>query len=408
MDLNPIVLSIPVYFILIGVELLVQHFQKENHYRLNDALTNISCGITDQVAHVFMKIFTITIYQLVFQYFSFFTIPSNWLTLAVLFVACDFCYYWAHRKSHEIHLFWIGHVVHHQSEEYNLSVALRQGALQVVFTFFFYLPLAFLGFDTLSFVLMNGLVTVYQFWIHTESIGRLGWFEKVFNTPSHHRVHHGRDPKYIDKNHAGVFILWDKMFGTFQEEEERPTYGVTVPVNTWNPLMAHISPVKTLFRSVRKAQGLDKLRVLLKPPGWMPEYAGGFQKPKAVDKSVYRKFDIEVNRPLGIYVLVQYLFVIGGTAMFLFNHEKMNLTHEVLGAVAIMHAVINFGAMFENRKWSFFSEMLRLVSLPFIVFAFISPSSFQNELFITVAAVSMISLAFLSRVRKTAVQNSSK
>lgn len=400
MDLNPIVLSIPVYFILIGIELLVQYFQKDSHYRLNDALTNISCGITDQVAHVFMKIFTITIYQLVFQYLSVFTIPSGWISLIVLFVACDFCYYWAHRKSHEINLFWIGHVVHHQSEEYNLSVALRQGALQVVFTFFFYLPLAFLGFDTLSFVLMNGLVTVYQFWIHTESIGKLGWFEKIFNTPSHHRVHHGRDPKYIDKNHAGVFIIWDRMFGTFQEEEEHPTYGVTVPVNTWNPLMAHISPIKSLFQYVGKARGLDKLRVLLKPPGWMPEYAGGFQKPKPVDKTVYRKFDTEVNRRIGIYTLIQYALVIGGTAMFLFNHEKLNLELNVLGAIAIMHAVINFGAMFENRKWTYFSEILRLVSLPFVVYAFTSSASFYRELFIIVSSVSLVSLGVFVWVRK--------
>lgn len=404
MDLNPIVLSIPVYFILIGVELLVQHFQKENHYRLNDALTNISCGITDQVAHVFMKIFTITIYQLVYQYFSLFSIPSHWLTLVILFIACDFCYYWAHRKSHEINLFWVGHVVHHQSEEYNLSVALRQGALQVVFTFFFYLPLAFLGFDTLSFVLMNGLVTVYQFWIHTESIGKLGWFEKIFNTPSHHRVHHGRDPKYIDKNHAGVFILWDKMFGTFQEEEEPPTYGVTIPVKTWNPLMAHISPIQNLFQYIGKARGFDKLRVLLKPPGWMPEYAGGIQKTKAVDKSVYRKFDTEISRKAGIYALVQYALVIGGTAVFLFNHEKMNLTQNILGAIAIMHAVVNFGALFENRKWSFLSELLRLVSLPFTVSAFISPAYYNREIFIAVSAVSFISLAFLILKRKTFLQ----
>lgn len=400
MDLNPIVLSIPIYFILIGVELLVQYFQKDNHYRLNDAVTNISCGITDQVAHVFMKIFTIVIYQLVYEHLSVFQIPSTWFTLIILFIASDFCYYWAHRKSHEINLFWIGHVVHHQSEEYNLSVALRQGALQVVFTFFFYLPLAFLGFDTLSFVLINGLVTVYQFWIHTESIGKMGWFEKIFNTPSHHRVHHGRDPKYIDKNHAGVFIIWDKMFGTFQVEEEHPTYGITTPVNTWNPLMAHITPIKSLFKYVMKVRGADKLKVLLKPPGWMPEYAGGFQKPKAVDKTVFKKFDTGLNPKLGIYVLSQYALSIGGTAVFLFSHEKLNLTLNFLGAFAIMHAVINFGAMLENRKWAYFSEIARLIALPFIVSVFTASLSFESELFLVCSVISFISLVFLFLKRK--------
>src|SRR6478609_7382117 len=131
MEINPIILSIPVYFILIGVELIVQQFQKVKSYRLNDAITNISCGITDQVAVVFFKIISVTIYQLIFQYCALFDIPKTWWMFIVLFVASDFCYYWAHRKSHEINLFWLGHAIHHQSEDYNLSVALRQGALQV-------------------------------------------------------------------------------------------------------------------------------------------------------------------------------------------------------------------------------------------------------------------------------------
>ncbi len=406
MNLNPIILSIPIYFILIGFELLVQHFQQENHYRLNDAITNISCGITDQVVHVFMKLFTITIYQWVFQNFAIFSIPHHWLAYILLFIACDFCYYWAHRKSHEINLFWIGHVVHHQSEEYNLSVALRQGALQVVFTFFFFLPLAFAGFDTVSFVLMNGLVTIYQFWIHTESIGKMGWFEKIFNTPSHHRVHHGRDPKYIDKNHAGVFIIWDKMFGTFQEEEEHPTYGITTPVNTWNPLKSHISPIRNLFISASKVKGLDKLLVLLKPPGWMPEYAGGFQKPKPVDVKIFKKFDTGANKNLGIYILFQYVILIAGTAMFLFLHEKFNLILHFLGAIAIIHGIVNFGLLFENKRWAFYSEIVRLLLLPFVISFFTSGILYSKELFFMTGGVSLISIGvFWAVLRKRAVQN---
>ena len=224
MNINPVVLSIPIYFLLIAIELLIQQFSKKKLYRLNDAVTNISCGITQQLTGTFLIIFAIGIYQLIYEHLAIFIIPSNAFTLILLFVLVDFAYYWAHRMSHEINLLWGSHVVHHQSEDYNFSVALRQSPLQVIWTSFFYLPLALIGFNTLDFALMVALSTVYQFWIHTETIKKLGPLEYIFNTPSHHRVHHGRDPKYIDKNLAGVLITWDMLFGTFQKEEEKPCY----------------------------------------------------------------------------------------------------------------------------------------------------------------------------------------
>lgn len=223
MNINPIVLSIPVFFVLIGIELLVERFTQQKLYRLPDAISNISCGITSQLSGLFLKIFGIGVYQFLFEKFAFFTMDNTtWWYWVALFLLVDFAYYWAHRMSHEVNLFWGGHVVHHQSEEYNLSVALRQSSLQVVWTFAFNLPIALLGFQPLDFVLVAAFNTLYQFWIHTETIGKLPrWIEFIFNTPSHHRVHHGRNPKYIDKNHAGSLIIWDRIFGTFQQEEEK-------------------------------------------------------------------------------------------------------------------------------------------------------------------------------------------
>ncbi|MDQ2658099.1 MAG: sterol desaturase family protein, partial [Bacteroidota bacterium] len=243
MNINPIVLSIPVFFILIGVELLVERFTHQKLYRLPDAISNISCGITSQLSGLFLKVLGVGVYQLLAERFAMFSLDNTtwwyWVSLVLL---VDFAYYWAHRMSHEVNLFWGGHVVHHQSEEYNLSVALRQSSLQVVWTFAFNLPIAFLGFHTLDFVYIAALNTLYQFWIHTETINRLPrWIEFVFNTPSHHRVHHGRNPKYIDRNHAGSLIIWDRMFGTFQAEEEKPTYGITKPLNSWNAVWANMS-----------------------------------------------------------------------------------------------------------------------------------------------------------------------
>jgi sterol desaturase/sphingolipid hydroxylase (fatty acid hydroxylase superfamily) len=361
MNPNPIVLSIPIFFILIGVELLVERFRHQKLYRLNDAITNISCGIGEQVTGVFMKLFVVAIYQFCYENYAFFQIPTNWLTGLILFVAVDFFYYWFHRYSHEINLFWGGHVVHHQSEEYNLSVALRQGWLQKVFAFAFYLPLAFIGFDTLLFVTVSSLVTLYQFWIHTKAIHKLGWLEYILNTPSHHRVHHGVNPKYIDKNHGGTFIIWDRMFGTFQEEEEEPIYGITKPLNSWNPVWAnlqHYVEMLTLLKQVPHWK--DKLRVLFMPPGWRPDYLGGSMAVSEVDKTLYKKYDTPVPHKLNYYVFFQYVFTVAGAAVFLFKAEQMPMAMKAISAVLIVAAIVNCGALFELRKWVYIAEFARI------------------------------------------------
>jgi sterol desaturase/sphingolipid hydroxylase (fatty acid hydroxylase superfamily) len=368
MNLNPIVLSIPVFFILIGVELLVERFRQQKLYRLNDAITNISCGIGEQVTGVFMKLFVVAIYQFIYEHYAFFEIPSNWLTGIILFVAVDFFYYWFHRYSHEINLFWGGHVVHHQSEEYNLSVALRQGWLQKVFSFAFYLPLALIGFETLLFVTVSSLVTLYQFWIHTKAIHKLGWLEYILNTPSHHRVHHGINPKYIDKNHGGALIIWDRMFGTFQEEEEEPIYGITKPLNSWNPLWAnlqHFVEIANLLRQVPNWK--DKIKVLFMPPGWRPDYLGGQMVVPEVDITSYRKFDTPVPYLLNYYVFFQYVLTLAGAAIFLFTAAQMPISVKALSALLIVLAIVNCGALFELRKWVYVAEFARLIcTLSFI------------------------------------------
>jgi alkylglycerol monooxygenase len=363
MDISPIVLSIPIYFLLIGIELLVERFSHTPLYRLNDAVTNISCGITSQLTGVFLKIFTFGIYVFLFEHFRLFTLPTIWYTWILLFFLVDLGYYWAHRMSHEINLFWGGHVVHHQSEDYNFSVALRQSSFQVIWTFAFFLPLAFIGFNPTDFLLVSALNTVYQFWIHTETIGKLGFLEKFLNTPSHHRVHHGRDPKYIDKNHAGVFIIWDKMFGTFQEEEERPTYGITTPVNSWNPVWVNISHYADMYQKWGQIKGWkNKVKFLLKKPGWLPEEMGGYQAPPEVDKAHYRKYHPHYARQVSYYVLFQYLLALGATAWFLFQQDGFETYQQVGIVAAITWTVVNCGALFETKRWVIAMEFLRIVS----------------------------------------------
>lgn len=369
MNINPVVLSIPVYFLLIGVELLIQHFQHRKIYRLNDAITNISCGITSQVVGAFLRVISVVVYQLLYENFALFSIPNTWYTFVLIWLAVDLCYYWAHRMSHEVNLFWGGHVVHHQSEDYNFSVALRQGSFQVFWTFFFYLPLAILGVDTLTFVFIAAINTVYQFWIHTETIGKLGWLEYIINTPSHHRVHHGRDPKYIDKNHAGTFIIWDRVFGTFQEEEERPTYGITKPVNTWNPIKANLQHYADMIALLKKSRSFgDSLNILFNKPGWLPDYLGGNQVLQQVDKNAYSKFDVQPPSTYSAYLLTQYILVLLLTSFFMFQQGEFAMADKALIAFVIVGSVVVLGGIIEMRQWAFLSEKMRMALLPVLTF----------------------------------------
>ncbi|WP_258097539.1 sterol desaturase family protein [Marinoscillum pacificum] len=333
---------------------MIQFFSKKHIYRLNDAVTNISCGITQQVTGAFVKVFTIAAFLFVSENWAVFDIPVTWWSIVLLALGVDLCYYWSHRMSHEINLFWGGHVVHHQSEDYNFSVALRQGSFQGIWTFWFYMPLAFLGFDPTMFLLISALNTVYQFWIHTETIGKLPKpIEFIFNTPSHHRVHHGRDPKYIDKNHAGSLIIWDRMFGTFQEEEERPTYGITTPINTWNPVWANLQHYVGMADQLRETPGImNKLKVVWYKPGWRPEELGGYQAPKAVDKDTYTKYNNNPALKLSIYVLVQFIAILGVTSLFLFTADNMQFNQKLAFSVLIIWSVAQFGILFDNKtRW---------------------------------------------------------
>lgn len=371
MDLNPVILSIPLYFSLIGIELVYQLIKKVKIYRTNDAITNIGCGVTSQITGALWGVLSIGMYQFVFQYASIASIPNVWWSWVLLFILVDLMYYWFHRASHEINFLWnTAHVVHHQSEDYNLSVALRQSSFGGVFSMVFYLPLAVIGFDTNAFLFVKGLNLIYQFWIHTEAIDKLPkWFEYLFNTPSHHRVHHGRNPKYIDRNHAGTLMIWDRMFGTFQAEEEKPTYGVTKPTNTWNPIWANVLPIVDMAKQVSATPGfINKLKVLAYKPGWFPEEMGGYQAAPEVDKRSYVKYDTHPYLPIIRYVFFQFLIILGFTSYFLFQQSNFELEAKLAFAGFIMWSVGQLGILMENRKRWIPAEYVRLLASGGIIY----------------------------------------
>jgi sterol desaturase/sphingolipid hydroxylase (fatty acid hydroxylase superfamily) len=362
MEVNYIALSIPVFFILIGIELIYGIYKKQRLYRFSDAITNISCGVGQQLTGILLKAGTFALYFLLYEHARLFTIGNEWYWWVVLFLGVDFCYYWFHRTSHEVNAIWATHIVHHQSEDYNLSVALRQSWFQGLFSALFYLPLAFLGFNPMMTLTVVAFNTLYQFWIHTRAIGKLGWLEYIFNTPSHHRVHHGSNPKYLDKNHAGTLIIWDRLFGTFQEEEEEPVYGITKPLKSWNPAWANLHYWKELTAISAKAQSLkDKILVFIKPPGWRPAYLGGFEAPQEPDLKTYQKYDVPLSKSLAIYIAVQFALQVGWATLLLFSAPKLDFKNLSIGVIYVIFSITALGAMLEQRSWAFRSEWLRLV-----------------------------------------------
>lgn len=382
MSINPIVLSIPVFFGLILIELSIDLITGKKSYRLGDAYGNISCGIFEQTTGVLLKIFTVGLYTLVYQ-FHLFDIPHFPIYAILLFLGVDFLYYWAHRMSHEVNLLWLGHVVHHQSEDYNLSVALRQGAAQKIFTAPFYLPLAFIGFDPEWFVYILAWNTLYQFWIHTEKIDKLGPLEWILNTPSHHRVHHGRNPKYIDKNHAATLIIWDKMFGTFQAEEERPTYGITKPVDSFNPIEAHWKPFVDLWKEAKPLTLQERLKLLWTPPGWRPDRLGGREYAPEIEDPV--KYEVTLSKTTQRLLLLRFAVVLGFVAAFLFAVPALATTPLLIGVATIILAVYTLG---QEASGSGFSIPVKLLSALAIGLAWYS----LGQLWIGVASTAILAL----------------
>lgn len=373
--LNLITLSIPAFFILIAVELLINKMKKTNLYRLNDTISNLSSGIISQVVGVFTKIVTIGVYVWIYNNFRVFkNIPNEWYTWILLFIGVDFFYYWFHRLSHEVSVLWGTHVVHHQSEEYNLSVALRQSATQTFGSFWFYLPLAFIGFSPTLFATIAAIQTLYQFWIHTRLIDKMpAWFEYIFNTPSHHRVHHGVNPKYIDKNHGGTLIIFDRMFGTFQLEEEEVHYGVTSQLKSWNIAVANFDYYGWILQQLSKVKNAkDFFLVLLRKPGWRPAYLGGAIVPKEIDTQ-RQLYDAQSNRNVHIYIVFQFALLLAFASFFLFGvgdaeHPKFNTLQKYIATFFIIFSVINIGGLFENKIWSKPAEIIRLLCIPIVLY----------------------------------------
>jgi alkylglycerol monooxygenase len=367
-------LAIPVFFAMIGLEIVAARLVEKDAYRFADSFADLSCGILQQVLEVFLKTALFAGYAWIFAGHRLLDVPASsaW-AWAACFLGVDFLYYWFHRWSHEAGAGWAAHAVHHQSEEYNLSVALRQGALQPAFSWVFYLPLALLGFPPAMFLAVSSFNTLYQFWIHTRLVGRLGPLERVLNTPSHHRVHHARNPRYVDRNHGGTLIVWDRIFGTFREEADEPVYGVTKPLASWNPVWANLREWVELWRVARRAgRPLDRLRVLWKRPGWRPDELGGYRPPPDVDRASWVRFEVPVPAALEAYVFVQFALATAGAVAFLYAEPRLGAGARTVAAMAVAVSLASLGGLLDRRPWARPLEVGRVAALAAAALAHVS------------------------------------
>lgn len=400
MKVDYIALSIPLFFILIGIELAYAIYKKLNYYRLNDSLANLSQGIGSQLVGIFLKTATFYSYLYIYEHWRFYTFPNSIWTWLFLFIGVDFFYYWFHRLSHEVNALWAAHIVHHQSEEYNLTVALRQSWFQSGFAWIFYLPLAFAGFEPIMFLTVSAFNTLYQFWIHTRLIGNMGPLEWIINTPSHHRVHHGSNPKYIDKNHGGTLIVWDRLFGTFQKEEEEVVYGITVPLASWNPVWANFHYWVELFRSARNAVHLkDKIYQFVMPPGWYPAGSGDLKVHGKNQPVHYQKFNPQYNKRFNLYILFHFLIALILASTLLFMADHLERIYLIICSIFVITGLISCGAIIENKPRIAAIEFFRHIYWIFLPFIFWGKEFFP-ELFIINTILAALSFVWFNKLNR--------
>ena len=335
-----IVLATPVFLLLIALEWWFGWRRGRQTYRWADTLSSIGLGMLSQVVGVFSLAFTAGVYLLVFERVALTRLPVDsplvWLSALLIY---DLCYYWHHRLGHRCALFWAAHVVHHQSEDYNLSTALRQTGSGWLFGWIFYLPMALLGFPPLVFGTVALIDLLYQFWVHTRQVGRLGWFDRWFCSPSNHRVHHAVNDRYLDRNYGGILMIWDRLFGSFVEEDdlEPIVYGTRKPLRSWNPVTANLEVYAALARDSWRARAwADKFRVWFKPPGWRPADVAARWPLPPFDLARVQRFDPPMTPAATATAVALFAVALGLTAAFLWNAHRWPLGPQLAAAGSLL------------------------------------------------------------------------
>ncbi|MBN8822697.1 MULTISPECIES: sterol desaturase family protein [unclassified Spirosoma] len=396
--MNWLAFAIPLFLFFIGLEYIVSKIQKKNYFRFTNSVANLNVGIAERLLDSFTVGLFYFVYDYLHRHYALFDIKASIWTWIGLLIATDFVWYWYHRLAHEMNVFWAVHVVHHQSDDFNYTVSARITVFQAAVRTLFWSVLPIIGFPAEMITIILLVHGLYPFFVHTRTIGKLGWLEYVFVTPSHHRVHHASNPEYLDKNYGDVLIIWDKLFGTFIEEKAEPVYGLTKPLDTHSFLWQHFHGLLEVFVAAYRATGWSaKLKVIfgrpdLIDPGIRTELEERFLSTDALSRSAVnpqsRRFRGYVVGQLASTLLI--LFV------FLLFEASIPGYLQFLTALFILLTLINCGALLEQRQWVLYLEIGRVAILWLGFYAVLG-----DPMLIVLAYIGALSLwAYFSMVQK--------
>jgi len=361
-----LLIAMPLFFVLIVLEKIYGTYKGEDNVPLMDSVSSISSGITNAVKDVLGLSITFISYGWMVDKIAIFHLEANVFTYLIAFIIIDFYGYWTHRIAHQVNFFWNKHAIHHSSEEFNLACALRQTVSSFVNLFTFLLiPAAIIGVPTTVIVITLPIQLFLQFWYHTKHIKKMGFLEHILVTPSHHRVHHAINPEYIDKNHSQIFIIWDKLFNTFQEELEAvpPVFGITRPAQTWNPIRINFQHLSLLISDAWRAENWqDKFTIWFKPTGWRPE---NFEEKYPVNKitNVYSfdKYGTEASSKLIYWSITQALVTLLLVSYFFGNIAMIGLPVIFIYGLFIFMTVYSYTELMDESRFSVYWETIRFL-----------------------------------------------
>ncbi|MFN8346294.1 MAG: sterol desaturase family protein [Spirosomataceae bacterium] len=361
-----LLIAMPIFLGLVLLEKLYGWAVKKQPFRTMDMLSSMSSGYTNIIKDVLGLSVSILTYSYMVEHWAIYTIKSTIWTYVVAFIALDFSGYWVHRLSHEINFFWNKHAIHHSSEEFDLACALRQSISTFVSLFtIFLLPAALLGVSPTVIAIVAPLHLFAQFWYHTVYIGRMGFLEHIIVTPSHHRVHHAINPIYLDKNHSQIFIIWDKLFGTFQEElpEVPPVYGITRPVQTWNPIKINFQHLWLLIKDAYRTESWrDKFRIWFMPTGWRPaDVIDKYPVHKIEDLYHFQKYATKATTAFLVWTWIQFLFTFALINYFFLSIGKIGTPGVFIYGGFIFLSVFAYTELMDRNPYAWVWESLKNV-----------------------------------------------
>ncbi len=359
--MNFVEIAIPFFILAMLVELAYGAWKQHQTYRLNDAVASLMMGSLSQLMGVLRLSFSAVVFTSAVELAG--VVPwqaAAWWHWVAAFIAYDFCYYWKHRCGHEWRIMWASHSAHHQSEEYNLSTALRQTSTDYI-GFVFYLPMYLAGTPVHVMISVGTLNLVYQFWVHTQHVDRMGMLDYLLVTPSNHRVHHAKNPRYIDKNYGGFLIVWDRLFGTFCDEQrdEKPIYGITHGLRSWNPIWANaVVWWDTLMLAVKTPRWRDKISVWFKGPGWFPQ---GLEPIREDPLGWHEHYDPQAPQSSKAYVFAQYWVITGAGFALIASQAELAQPALVANFALIAGSMYVASLWLEHRQYRFWADGARAV-----------------------------------------------